>query len=172
MCPFQFDTQDKTGANSRAKTRANKKSIELPTSRSPAVGKYLKRYFEDDHNYILVGDSSTESGFSKFAYDAGSIQPTSYEILDVTFDTDNQDPGWQFNRLFVCPSFGPRIGLSVGPSVKLKSSYVKTAQRTTEMCKNISNRLSEIAPAGRQSLRCEIRVPIVYIFTPLSIFLI
>ena len=38
----------------------------------------------------------------------------------------------------------------------------------TEMCKNISNRLSEIAPAGRRTLRREIRLPILYIFIPLS----
>ena len=38
----------------------------------------------------------------------------------------------------------------------------------TEMCKNISNRLSEIAPAGRRTLRCEIRLPILYLFTQLS----
>ena len=37
------------------------------------------------------------------------------------------------------------------------------------MCKNISNRLSKIVPAGRRMLRREIRVPIISIFTPLSI---
>ena len=30
--------------------------------------------------------------------------------------------GWKFNRLFVGPSFGPRIGPSFGPSVKSKRS--------------------------------------------------
>ena len=34
------------------------------------------------------------------------------------------------------------------------------------MFKNISNRLSEIVPAGRQTLRREIRLPILYLFTP------
>ena len=38
----------------------------------------------------------------------------------------------------------------------------------TEMCKNISNRLNEIAPAGRRTLWREIRLPILYLFTPLS----
>ena len=38
----------------------------------------------------------------------------------------------------------------------------------TEMCKNIGNRLSEIAPAGRRTLRREFRLPILYLFTPLS----
>ena len=37
------------------------------------------------------------------------------------------------------------------------------------MCKKISNRLSEIAPAGRQMLRREFRFPFLYLFTPLSI---
>ena len=36
------------------------------------------------------------------------------------------------------------------------------------MCKNISNRLSEIAPVGRRTHWREIRLPILYIFTPLS----
>ena len=39
----------------------------------------------------------------------------------------------------------------------------------TEMCKNISNRLSEIALTGRLTLRREIRLPFLYLFTPLSI---
>ena len=38
-------------------------------------------------------------------------------------------PGWwQFNRLFIGPSFGLRIGLSLGPSVKMKRSCVQTAR--------------------------------------------
>ena len=36
------------------------------------------------------------------------------------------------------------------------------------MCKIISNRLRESAPAGRQTLRREIRIPIVYNFLQLS----
>ena len=36
--------------------------------------------------------------------------------------------GWQFNRIFIGLSFGPRIGLSFGSSVKLKRSYVQTAR--------------------------------------------
>ena len=34
------------------------------------------------------------------------------------------------------------------------------------MCKKISNRLSEIAPAGRRTLRREFRVPILYLLHP------
>ena len=33
---------------------------------------------------------------------------------------DSEMTGWQFNRLFVGPSFGPRIGPSFGLTVKLK----------------------------------------------------
>ena len=36
------------------------------------------------------------------------------------------------------------------------------------MCKKINNRLSEIAPAGRRTLRRKIRLPILYLFTQLS----
>ena len=35
-------------------------------------------------------------------------------------------PGWQFNRLIIGPSFGSRIGLSCGPSVKLKTSCLQS----------------------------------------------
>ena len=34
------------------------------------------------------------------------------------------------------------------------------------MCKNISNRLSEIAPTGRRRLRGEIRLPILIFLYP------
>ena len=36
----------------------------------------------------------------------------------------------------------------------------------------MSNRLSEIAPAGRRTLRREIRVPILYIIIALSIYIL
>ena len=39
------------------------------------------------------------------------------------------------------------------------------------MRKKISNRLSEIAPAGRRTLQREIRLPILYLFTQLSNFM-
>ena len=37
-----------------------------------------------------------------------------------------RNPGGQFNRLYVDPSFGPDIG----PSGKLKRSHMQTAERT------------------------------------------
>ena len=38
------------------------------------------------------------------------------------------NPGWQFNRLFIGPSFGPKIVLSFGPTAKLKRPSEQTAQ--------------------------------------------
>ena len=73
---------------------------------------------------------------------------------------------------WLCPYFLPRIGLVVA-LIRRPLLVVPLAvqmQIYTKMCKNISNMLSEIAPAGRRTLRREIRLPFLYIFTPLLLY--
>ena len=64
-------------------------------------------------------------------------------------------PGFQFNGF--CLFFGPLLGPILG--------YFEDRNRTTDLCKIISNRLRELVPAGRPKLRHELRLPIVYIST-------
>ena len=58
--------------------------------RVPELGTYLNRY-QDGLQYMSPMDFSI-TVFSTLGYDAGCFQPIEYEILNVTFDTSNQDP--------------------------------------------------------------------------------
>ena len=51
-----------------------------------------------------------------------------WAFFQSLFNAIESPPGWQLNRLFIGPSFGPRIGLSFGQSVELKRSYLQTAR--------------------------------------------
>lgn len=58
--------------------------------RMPETKTYLKR-LDDGLQYMAATDPSP-TVFSTLGFDAGCFQPIEYEILNVTFDTSNQDP--------------------------------------------------------------------------------
>ena len=49
--------------------------------------------------------------------------------------------GWQFNRLLVDPSYGPRIGPSLSQSVKFERSYIQSDQRAILCAQNNGHRI-------------------------------